>query len=149
MLEQAEQAVQHRLGDFHLNGAAKNLLIGTVAAAVLVGAYRGYRSAHDAKQTHEELQRTAAGTREDFAGLYNQNHDMAIALSQADMRPTVVNAPYAVIPSGVVPDAMVSQPAMQGQGVPLLAPAAAASRAEMLDYQRTLAAQQTGAPAMN
>ncbi len=145
VLNKAEKAVEHRLGQsFQLNGTARNLLIGTVAATALVGAYKGYRSAEEARHTHEELQRTTAGTREDYAQLYNQASDMAAVINQPT-RASVINAPYAVVPSAVI-----TEPAAQGQGMPIMAPASAASRAEMLDYQRQLAASQAGgAPVMN
>ncbi len=128
----------------------KTLLGVAVAAGVVYAGYRGCNSAEEAKKSHAALQATTAGTREDYAHLYNQASDMAAVLNQPAMRTPVINMPSAVIPSAMVSEASAEGQGINQGGLQPMTPGSSASRAEMLDHQRQLAAMQQGnVPAMN
>jgi hypothetical protein len=146
------QAINNKMR-VEVSPGAKVLMTAAVAAVVIGGAYKGYHDAVEAKQHHEDLRNTAAGTREDYAELYNHASDLASRASALESNyaaPAYDRQVRAQLEQAYnAPMTVVTEPNTQSQGVALSAPSASASRAEVLDFQRQQAAMaQNGAPMM-
>jgi hypothetical protein len=172
-IEKAMEAVSNKAkpaGRPKLNGTAQNIAKVAVAGAVVYGAYQGYKHYRDAKDQHDQLQAATQGTREHYAGLYNEATQMAntigaveqayaapaMSREEAAMRAMLEQAYNAqsaapAMPSAAaqppiptiidVPYTVVNDTQPQGKGVELKAPTNASSLAERQSYERAMAAQ--------